>query len=234
MPYHRPPIPGAAPVGRWRPGSPGVRLAAGAPPVPGLLGRLLDRCLDPVGALVPRARHRLRPGCSWHSRTIDANIHRLSEVALWHVKRLPGAQSRRRPRSASSRAWPPGCAGPDWLQQLRPFKHKMAGAGPDGWSPPSASWPAATYRIGFHLPAVDGGLCQRWLEAHVTAAASRRPGDNRSSSRPARPASTPASTSTPVAAIASPSRPRAGRTAATPPASLGFATSATSAIRSSC
>jgi uncharacterized protein (DUF2235 family) len=165
MPYYRPAIPGAAPAGWLESG-----LASAFALLPALLPGFLASWADywtaawTQSALWFLALAIVYLWLLWHSRTIDANIHRLSEIAWWPLKHSPqpappepeigffeGIAGRMR-RSA-------------WLQQLRRFSIK--------WLVPGLTLVAAgcvlaatTYRLAVHLPAVEGGLCKRWLEAN--------------------------------------------------------------------
>ena len=105
MPYYRPPIPGAVPEGvaetllakalGWLPAL-----------LPGSLGSWAGYWTEAwaqspywFGTLAVIYGWLL-----WHSRTVDANIRRLSEAAWWHVKQPP-AISPTCPGSASSSGW---------------------------------------------------------------------------------------------------------------------------------
>jgi uncharacterized protein (DUF2235 family) len=101
-----------------------------------------------------------------HSRWIDGNIHRLSEVAWWHIKRCPKP---RPPTPAVGRferlaAW---LRGNVLLQQLRRLTIK--------WIGPiltllvvATILAGALYRVSWHNAALGSGVCNRLLqERHV-------------------------------------------------------------------
>jgi uncharacterized protein (DUF2235 family) len=105
----------------------------------------------------------------WHSRTIDNNKHRLSELVWWPIKRCP------KPTPPT-----PGVgfferlAGKlrhiGWLNQLRRLTVTqvvpvltLLGVG--------CILAGAIYRTGWHMPAVDGGICARSLPSLPSAPA---------------------------------------------------------------
>jgi len=99
----------------------------------------------------------------WHSRTIDANIRRLSEAAWWHVKQPPGSKPDV-PRVGAfewlAKRW--RRSGP--LQRLHrlsvrwgvPVLAAVLGAFVIG---------GAAYRVAVHLPIVGDGVCKGWSVA---------------------------------------------------------------------
>lgn len=164
MPYVWPPIPGAQPVG-WLEAPLWSVLRRLPPLLPGFVGSWAHHWSAAWTQAAP-----VFVGLAifygwllWHSRVIDANIHRLSEVAWWHIKRCPEPQPpipavgffermARRLRRAER------------LQQLRRVIIR--------WVGPVLTLAAvacivvgAIYRFAVHLPAVGSGICSEWLEA---------------------------------------------------------------------
>jgi hypothetical protein len=164
MPYYRPPIPGAAPEGvaetvltnafGWLPAL-----------LPGFLGSWSGRwtaawAQSPLwfGILAVIYGWLL-----WHSRRVDASIHRLSEAAWWHVKQPPGSKPdvpRLGVFERLARRW--RRSGP--LQRF----HRLSVR----WGVPivAAVFGAfviggAVYRVAVYLPSVGEGVCKSWLDA---------------------------------------------------------------------
>ncbi|HSA79631.1 MAG TPA: DUF2235 domain-containing protein [Geminicoccaceae bacterium] len=163
MPYYQPPIWGAEPEG-WLESS----LSSVLGWLPALLPSFLsgsagwwtDAWTQSALWFLPLAL--VYGWLLWHSRWIDGNIHRLSEVAWWPIKRCPeprpptpevgffeGMASRLR-RAAL-------------LQGLRRLTIR--------WVTPILTLAAvaclllgAIYRVALHIPAVDGGICSQYLQ----------------------------------------------------------------------
>jgi hypothetical protein len=136
MPYYRPPLPGAAPASLaeavlsnafgWLPAL-----------LPGSLGSWAgywaETWAQSPAWFVPLAV--VYGWLLWHSRTVDANIRRLSEAAWWHVKRLPGTKPDVPQVGAFerlARRW----AGSGALQRLHRLSVRWACR---SWPPPAAS-----------------------------------------------------------------------------------------------
>jgi hypothetical protein len=93
MPYYRPPIPGAVPESTVEAALANT-LGLAPAVLPGFLGSwagywTASWAQSPYLFLVLAVVYGL---LHWHSRAIDGNIRRLSEVAWWHVKRPPGSK----------------------------------------------------------------------------------------------------------------------------------------------
>lgn len=172
MPYYWPPIAGAEPDG-WL--EKGVAAVLDWLPalLPGSVGSWVGHWTEawtqaaPVFLLLAAVYGWLL----WHSRVIDANVHRLSELAWWHIKRCPQPRPEdpevgiferlaRRLREAEG------------LQTLRRIR-RLA---------PVATVAAvvlvlagAVYRVAFHLPVVSDGLCRQWLATSADLQATKGP-----------------------------------------------------------
>lgn len=175
MPYYRPPIAGAEPDG---PLEKSVAWVLGwlLALLPGFVGSWAEHWTAAWTQAAPLflVLAAIYGWLLWHSRVIDANIHRLSEVAWWHIKRCPQP----RPaiptvgifeRLARSMRHAQG------LQTLRRLTIR--------WLAPIVTVAAvvfvlagAVYRVAFHLPAVSDGICGQWLQATADLQAAKGAG----------------------------------------------------------
>jgi Uncharacterized alpha/beta hydrolase domain (DUF2235) len=125
----------------------------------------------------------------WHSRKVNAKIHRLSEVAWWHVKRCPGPTPSI-PGVGSFESLARRWRGARNLQRLHRLSVKVA-------VPVLAVVVAAyltlgtVYRVAYHLPGIGDGVCRKWFDAQAATVSSRASGGGPSGAR--RSGSTPAS-----------------------------------------
>jgi hypothetical protein len=168
MPYYRPPIPGAVPESTVEAALANT-LGLAPAVLPGFLGSwagywTASWAQSPYLFLVLAVVYGL---LHWHSRAIDGNIRRLSEVAWWHVKQPPGAK-------------------PD-VSRVGPFErfaHTLRGSGrlqrvrrvSIRWGVPIvaalfAQYVLVTtvYRATIHREMVAGGVCATWLQAQAAS-----------------------------------------------------------------
>ena len=164
MPYYWPPIRDAEPEG-WL--ETGLSWALGWLPafLPGFLSSWASYWIDAWSQSAPwfLVLAALYGWLLWHSRTVDASIHRLSEVAWWHVKQCPGTMPpipglgifeslAKRWRDARK------------LKRFHRLSVKVA-------VPVLAVVVGAyltlgtVYRVAYHLPGVGDGVCRKWFDA---------------------------------------------------------------------
>ena len=178
MPYYRPAIPGAEPDG-WAESL--LSMAFGWLPalLPGAMGSSAGWWTDAWTQSVFwfLALALICALLLGHSRWIDGNIHRLSEVAWWHVKRCPQPRPPT-PGVGFFERLAGGLRHTAWLQSLRWLTIR--------WLAPALTLVAvacilvgATYRIAFDLSGAGSGLCSEWLAEHDGEIPAHRPDHDR-------------------------------------------------------
>jgi uncharacterized protein (DUF2235 family) len=163
MPYYRPPIRGAEPVG-WL--QTALSFVLGWLPafLPGFLSSWARYWTDawtqsPIWFLVLAA---LYGWLLWHSRKVDANIHRLSEVAWWHVKRCPGPM----PAIPGAGAFESLAGRWRGARRLKRFHRMSVKVAVPVLAVVFAAYLAlgTIYRVAYHLPGIGDGVCRMWFD----------------------------------------------------------------------
>ena len=163
MPYYRPPIRGAEPES-WL--ETGLSWMLGWLPafLPGFLSSWANYWIDAwsQSALWFLILAALYGWLLWHSRKIDANIHRLSEAAWWHVKQcagtmppIPGVGT----FESLARRWRSA-------RKLKRFHRLSVKVAVPVVAVVVAAYLAAgtVYRVAYHLPGVGDGVCRKWFD----------------------------------------------------------------------
>jgi hypothetical protein len=168
MPYYRPPIRGAEPAG-WL--ETALSWAFGWLPamLPGFLGSWASYWIDAWGQSAPwfLILAALYGWLLLHSRAIDAKIHRLSEVAWWHVKNCSGA----RPEIPGVGIFETVAKRWRSSRKLKRFhRQSVKIAVPVVAVVVTAYLGLGTaYRIAYHIPGIGDGVCRKWSEARGDA-----------------------------------------------------------------
>jgi Uncharacterized alpha/beta hydrolase domain (DUF2235) len=164
MPYYRPPIRGAEPEG-WLESALSWLLGWLPAFLPGFVSSWASYWTDawsqsPFWFLVLAA---LYGWLLWHSRKVDANIHRLSEVAWWHVKQCAG------PMPAIPGVGTFESVAGRWrgARKLKRFHRLSVKVAVPVLAVVVAAYLAVgtIYRIAYHLPGVGDGVCRKWFDA---------------------------------------------------------------------
>ncbi len=165
LPYYRPAIPGAEPDG-WLEESLGGLLGWLPALLPGFLSASARWWTEAWTQSAPwfLGLAAIYGFLLWHSRRVDANAHRLSEIGWWHVKRCPQPKPPTPPvrlfERLAARLRDFG-----WLKGLRRFWIT--------WLIPGLTLAAvagiilgAIYRVAVYDRTVGDGICDHWLRAH--------------------------------------------------------------------
>jgi hypothetical protein len=174
MPYYRPPIRGAEPDGAletliswvlgWLPAF-----------LPGFLSSWAGYWIDAWSQSAPW--FLILAGCYgwllWHSRVVDASIHRLSEIAWWHVKRCPGAK----PEAHGVGIFEKVAKRWRGFRRLKRFHRLSVKVAVPVLAVVVAGYLAlgTAYRFAFYLPSVGDGVCRQWFEVQGATSEEPRP-----------------------------------------------------------